>query len=182
MSVFNQQTRSTERQPTPSVDTANDNPAAQVPTDQKPDVVARPAVRLGKTLVFKGDLSVAEEVLLLGTVEGSFECTDALTIGISGRVIGDIRGRTITIKGTVQGDIRASESVAIIPGAVVTGEVEAPRITIVEGAQFNGSVKMTKADGEDLKEAAPVSNPNGTPPSSEAVEQLLGLLNQRLKS
>ena len=181
MSVFGQQTKTPEQVASP-VAASNDKPAPLGPADQKPAVSGQPAIRLGKTLVFKGDLSATEELLLLGTVEGSLECTESLTIGVGGRVVGDIRGRNITIKGTVLGDISASDSVVLILGAVVTGEVAAPRITVVEGAELNGIVRMTKAAEEVSMDAPPVDSQSDTPLSSKAVEQLLGVLNQRMKS
>ncbi len=182
MSVFAPPLRETEPQAPPAAAAVAGEPVADSTADRKPVTAARPGIKLGKTLVFTGDLAVGEEVLLLGTVEGSFECTDSLTIGAGGRVVGDIRARVIIIKGTVQGNIRASESVTINPGAVVTGEVESPRVTIVEGAQFNGSVKMAKVADESAKDAPVAADQGGMPLSGAAVEQLLGLLNQRLKS
>ncbi len=64
-------------------------------------------------------------------------------MGIGGVVIGDIKARAITVKGTVDGDLEASESIAITPTANVLGDLTAPRVGIVEGARFVGSVKMT---------------------------------------
>jgi len=140
----------------------------------------RAAIKLGKTLVFRGELSVGEDVLLLGRVEGSFAHSESLTVGVGGVVIGDITGRTLIVKGTIEGDIEASESVVIMPGAVVAGDIVAPRINIIEGAQFNGSVKMTSPVVEQPKNNVKLTAEGGL--TEEAVDQLLSLLNERKKA
>jgi cytoskeletal protein CcmA (bactofilin family) len=100
---------------------------------------------LGKTLSFKGELSAEEDMILFGRVEGSIRHSAALTVGMGGTVVGNIRARVVTIKGTVEGDVEASESITITPTGNVVGDVIAPRVCIVEGAQFNGAVEMPEA-------------------------------------
>lgn len=101
-----------------------------------------PVMVLGKTLSFKGELSADEDMMLLGRVEGSIHHTSSLTVGIGGVVVGNIHARVLVIKGNVDGDVEATESVTIAPTAQVTGDIVAPSVCIVEGAQFNGAVEM----------------------------------------
>ena len=68
---------------------------------------------LGPTLVFKGELSAGEDLLIQGRVEGKINHNRNLTIGEQGTVKADIRARNITIEGTVQGDLYATESVVV---------------------------------------------------------------------
>jgi cytoskeletal protein CcmA (bactofilin family) len=113
---------------------------------------------LGKTLHLKGELAADEDLVLLGRIEGSIRHTESLTVGVGGVVIGDVRGRVVTIKGTVKGDIEASEAIVIALSAVVTGDIMAPRVSIVEGAQVNGAVRMVTVSAEQiLKEDAAAS-------------------------
>ena len=126
-----------------------------------------PVMVLGKTLVFKGELSADEDLILFGRVEGSIHHTSSLTVGIGGTVIGDIHAKVIVIKGTVDGDLEATESITIAPTANVLGDLEAPRVCIVEGAQFNGNVEMTESP------AAEANAPDSVL-SDKSVEQVLG--------
>jgi cytoskeletal protein CcmA (bactofilin family) len=113
---------------------------------------------LGKSLHLKGELAADEDLVLLGRIEGSILHSESLTVGVGGVVIGDVRGRVVTVKGTVKGDIEASEAIVIALSAVVTGDLLAPRISIVEGAQVNGAVRMAAVSAEQiLKEDAAVS-------------------------
>src|SRR5262245_37573942 len=66
-----------------------------------------PVIVLGKTLVFKGELSADEDLLLFGRVEGAVHHTSSLTIGAGGAVIGDIFAKVLVVKGTVEGDLEA---------------------------------------------------------------------------
>jgi cytoskeletal protein CcmA (bactofilin family) len=106
---------------------------------------ARKVSVLGKTLVFKGELSADEDIILQGRVEGSIHHTQSVTVGIDGVVIGDTHARSIIVEGTVEGDLRGVVSVLIAATAKVRGNISAPRVGIMEGANFNGSVDMQSA-------------------------------------
>src|SRR5262252_3017670 len=95
----------------------------------------KPSV-LGKTLIFKGELSADEDLILQGRVEGSIHHTQSLTVGVDGVVIGDTHARSIVVEGTVEGDLRASVSVLVMATAKVRGNIAAPRVGITEGANF----------------------------------------------
>lgn len=97
---------------------------------------------LGPTLVFKGELSADEDLMIKGSVEGSITHTANLRIGQEGRVKGDIRAKHVTVDGTVQGDLHGGGSVVIRESANVTGNVYAPRVTLVDGARFRGQIDM----------------------------------------
>jgi cytoskeletal protein CcmA (bactofilin family) len=129
---------------------------------------------LGKTLFFKGELAADEDLLLLGRVEGSIVHTENLTIGNSGIVKGDLRARTVTVKGTVDGDIEASESVTVTPTANVMGDIVAPRVSIIEGAKFNGNVKMLPAAREARRTDATDIVASKEPLEPAAEQKLLG--------
>jgi cytoskeletal protein CcmA (bactofilin family) len=119
-----------------------DNPA---PSNSAPATAARKEMVLGKTLVFRGELSADEDLVLQGRVEGSIHHSQSLTIGVDGVVIGDIHAANITVEGRVEGNLYGTASVLIGASADVQGNVVAPKVGIREGAQFNGSVDMKKS-------------------------------------
>jgi len=176
MSVFNNQTpndrpAAPERRPPPSPfqSTAPVQPPVAAPVEGS---APRPSV-LGKTLIFKGELSADEDLILQGRVEGSIHHTQSLTVGVDGVVIGDTHARSIVVEGTVEGDLKASVSVLVAATAKVRGNIAAPRVGIMEGANFNGSVDMSSA------QAARASDPRAahaaeTGLSESSVERILG--------
>jgi cytoskeletal protein CcmA (bactofilin family) len=107
--------------------------------------IDRPAERgsvLGTTLVFKGDLSADEDLLILGRVEGSIKHTQRLTIGEQGTVSANIEAKFITVEGTVTGDLRAETSLLLKETAKIRGNIYAPSLVIAEGARFSGNIDM----------------------------------------
>jgi cytoskeletal protein CcmA (bactofilin family) len=153
-------------------------PAALQPHAQAP--VAKKVAVLGPTLRFKGELSAEEDFILQGTIEGSINHTQSVTIGNEGSVLGNIHARVITIDGTVEGDLHGSESVVVHETGKVVGNIFAPRVGIVEGALFNGRVEMTgRSDvqhGTDSQRASGrrrEQNPPGVPMTAAETENLL---------
>jgi cytoskeletal protein CcmA (bactofilin family) len=100
---------------------------------------------LGPTLRFKGELHAEEDLMIRGHVEGSITHSQRLTICRDGHVKADIQGQVIAVEGTVEGDLNATTSVAIMESGHLNGDVRAPSVSIVEGANFNGSVLMDAA-------------------------------------
>jgi cytoskeletal protein CcmA (bactofilin family) len=136
-------------------------------TQNKPSV-------LGKTLVFKGELWADEDLVLQGRVEGSIHHEQSLTVGPDGVVIGGIRARSILVEGTVEGDLHGSASVIVAATAKVRGNIVAPRVGIMEGASFNGSVDMSGAQSDSIETAATRSQRSNQPALSDrSVDQIL---------
>src|ERR1700726_272943 len=123
MTVFNNQVDRESPAPTPEGRTARTAPPAGPSSRSTLSASAHSATAsseaakkvsvLGKTLVFKGELSADEDLILQGRVEGSIHHTQSLTVGIDGVVIGDTHARSIVVEGTVEGDLRGVVSVLI---------------------------------------------------------------------
>ena len=83
--------------------------------------------------------------MLQGSIEGSIHHSQHLVIGVDGVVKGDSRARTLVVEGTVHGDLYALESISLRTTAKVTGNLFGPRISIADGATFNGRIDMATA-------------------------------------
>jgi len=173
MSVFNNQPdrgapAAPERRSVPAAPQPGASSAAATNTGAQ-EAVRKVSV-LGKTLVFKGELSADEDIVLQGRVEGSIHHTQSVTVGIDGVVIGDTNARSIVVEGTVEGDLRGTVSVLISATATVRGNISSPRVGIMEGANFNGSVDMSGSQA-----SARTSAPSADVGLSErSVEKILG--------
>ena len=99
---------------------------------------------IGSSVVFKGEMSADEEILIEGTVEGTIaHHKKNVTVGKQGRVTALIHANSVTIQGRVSGDIHGDVYVILADGCDVTGNIYCPRIKVEDGAVFNGSIKMT---------------------------------------
>ena len=115
---------------------------------------------LGKTLLFRGELTAEEDVILQGRVEGSIRHARNLIIGTEGSVLGDVYASHLTVEGLVEGDLHCSEAVIVRATAQVRGNIFAPRVGIMEGATFNGRVEMDPgAAGQGNSRPKPPQSP-----------------------
>src|SRR5215469_14094704 len=134
-------------------------PTAPRPTPAADDVEAPRIPVLGKTLLFRGELTAEEDVILQGRVEGSIRHARNLIIGTDGSVLGDVYASHLTVEGLVEGDLHCTEAVIVRATAQVRGNIFAPRVGIMEGATFNGRVEMDPG-------AAAQGNPRPKPPQT----------------
>jgi len=96
---------------------------------------------VGKSVVFKGDLTSSEDMTIDGRVEGSIEVRDhSLTIGPDADIRAGIIARAVTVLGKVTGTITARDMVEIQETGTVEGDIIAPRLAIADGALLRGSV------------------------------------------
>ena len=100
---------------------------------------------LGPTLRFKGELHADEELLIRGHIEGSITHTQRITVCAEGVVKANIRAQIIAVEGTVEGDLQAEKAVQVKETGRLKGNIHSPSVSIVDGAQFNGSVAMDVA-------------------------------------
>ncbi len=97
----------------------------------------------GSTLVFRGELSADEEILIQGTVEGTIvHHKKTLIVGKDGRVKGLIHANFVTIEGQVDGDIHGDVLVRLTGSADVSGDIFCSRVSMDDGARFNGTMYM----------------------------------------
>ena len=124
----------------------------------------KPAL-LGSSIAIKGEVFGSEDLVVEGEVEGRIELKNHnLTISGQGRIKAQVHARNVIVEGNVNGDIAAEEKISIQETAVVSGDLRAPRIAIADGAQFRGSVDMTKPGearpGPKLAQEQPLARPS----------------------
>ena len=98
---------------------------------------------IGPTLVFKGELSADEDLVIEGHIEGTIaHHKKHLTIGKQGRVKADIHASSVIIEGKLVGDIHSEGIVSLADGADVRGDIVCGRIIMQDGARFKGKIDM----------------------------------------
>jgi len=97
----------------------------------------------GDSLFFKGELSGKENIIIRGQFSGKIDMKNHdIIIDKGGNVEAEIQAKNIIIRGIVRGNICASGKVFIEKDAKMIGDISASRISMMDGAQFKGSVKM----------------------------------------
>lgn len=114
--------------------------------EEKPEISLSGHALLGSALLFTGDISGEEDITIEGRLDGCIKLNNHdVSIAPSGNLHADIHARNVIISGFVQGNIRASGKVVIEKSGRMIGDISASRISIMEGAQFKGSMKMSSS-------------------------------------
>lgn len=133
---------------------------------------ALPTAVIGPKIMFKGELTGEEDLLILGRVEGSIDLKgNHLTIGSQGVIKANVSAKTITVEGSVEGDIVATEHIAVKSASRVKGNLKAERVTLEDGAKFRGSIDMdmdneSKSDGRGNYASPSFSSPKDSKPDN----------------
>lgn len=114
-------------------------PDRKLSSPDHPDGVSQ----LSPTTVVQGEISCREDLVIRGQVRGKIELPENdLVVDDRGRVEAEIRAKNVRIKGNVVGNITASGKVIIERTGRMRGNLSAAVISIEDGAQFKGSVKI----------------------------------------
>ena len=118
---------------------------------------------IGPSIRIKGTLSGKEDLIIQGRVEGKIDLKkNNITVDKSGRITGDIYGKSITIEGEVEGNLFGNERIVLRQSGVVRGDMRAPAINLEDGAKFKGNIDMDSKDEQQptLKKVPVVQDRN----------------------
>ncbi len=121
----------------------NATPAYQSASPDRPTSILGPDISIyGQQLILKTKGSL----LIQGHIEGDVH-GEAVTVDDGAHVKGVITARTIAIQGGVKGELKGS-NVILHEHSVVEASIIQERLTIADGAHFEGSVKKAKDASE----------------------------------
>jgi cytoskeletal protein CcmA (bactofilin family) len=130
------------------------------------DTAAERMSVLPPSLRFKGELSAEEDLLIQGSIEGTIQHTQRVTVGKEGNVKANISAQIIRVEGSVEGDLSANHSVRVDESGNVRGNIRAPSVCLVEGSHFNGSVEM--GSSRNARKSDIPARPSGEPKAASA--------------
>jgi cytoskeletal protein CcmA (bactofilin family) len=104
--------------------------------------VSQPNVILADVEI-KGTLVFEQNLVSHGKIEGEILTPGSLTVGKTGSVAGDIQAGAVAIHGTVNGNVTVNDRCELKGNAQLIGDLEAPRLTMEEGATFVGRANVT---------------------------------------
>lgn len=115
---------------------------------------------IGPEADIKGTLSFEGTIRVDGKMEGKIESTEGtLIVGEAARIEADISVGTGVIMGEIVGTVQAKTRIEVYKPARVTGDIQAPVISIDAGVTFNGNCTMgpvTISDEETAGESIQV--------------------------
>ena len=111
---------------------------------------------IGPSISIKGEITGEGDLMVQGQVEGTIDFKNGnVSIGRTGCIKADIKGKSITIEGEVEGNLLGEKKIVLRPSGRVRGDMRAPAINLEEGAKFKGNIAMEAWDEKQstLKEA-----------------------------
>ena len=103
---------------------------------------------IGEGAVVRGQVEGAEDLHVMGRLEGSIALTETLVIGPEGVIHADVTARNVVLQGLLVGNIDATGSVQIASGGRMVGDIRAPEVMIDEGGALRGLIDMGEFDLE----------------------------------
>jgi cytoskeletal protein CcmA (bactofilin family) len=96
---------------------------------------------------FKGDMDTKGTLRIDGTMDGNVTA-DWVILGEKASLKGNIAARGIIIGGKVEGNLKAKEIIEVKSKGQVSGDISTTKLSIVEGAVFNGKAFMEKEESK----------------------------------
>lgn len=106
---------------------------------------------LGAGSSFFGDIETHGLIRIDGFFNGSLKTDGKVVISKDARCHGPMRAASIVVGGIVKGSLFCSERVEILTGAIVVGDIFAPRIDVQEGTQIHGDCRVSGPGAEIAK-------------------------------
>ena len=124
---------------------------------------------IGPDAHFKGELTFDGSAKVLGTFDGSIKTKGQMAVGQGATCNADIHAGKVVVDGTVNGDLTGDELIELNAGAKITGDITAGNLVVVEGASFEGHVRV--GAGMSIKKAhATDAKPVETAPKPASAE------------
>ena len=91
---------------------------------------------------FTGDIVSDSNIQIEGDIIGNVSCSGKVLIGSSGKLKGNLVCVNAEIDGTVHGELTVENLLTMHSTARIKGDIQATKLTIEEGAYFEGACVM----------------------------------------
>jgi cytoskeletal protein CcmA (bactofilin family) len=100
---------------------------------------------ISKGLKIKGEISGSTDLEIYGNFDGTITLeSNNVNIENSAKVKADIKAKTIRVNGEITGNLTAIEKILVTSKGSVIGDLNAGKVEIQDGANFDGNISMKK--------------------------------------
>lgn len=115
------------------------------PPDSTPSISSG-AARLGPACAVEGDLEAKEDIVVQGVFKGTLRLpAHTLTIDRQANVQAQVTAAHVVNFGQLSGNVQVTGRVFLAAESKMKGDIAAGRVSIQDGAQFQGHIKIEKA-------------------------------------
>ena len=123
-------------------------------TGQQTALAKNETTYFGKNLQIKGRVSGNGNVIILGGLNGEFRLKGRLKIAQPAKIKGEVNADVISVNGSVHGSLTAHERVHLDKTARIRGRINTTKLSIMEGAIFDGEINMGDQTSRPAKPTA----------------------------
>jgi cytoskeletal protein CcmA (bactofilin family) len=109
---------------------------------------------IGPSIVIRGKLKSAEDLVVKGRIEAEISSSKALFVENSGIIKANLKVQSAKVSGVVVGNITAEQKLEIAQDGRVIGDLLAPSIVLNDGAAFRGNIDMQTFDTPHAEKGA----------------------------
>ncbi|MBE0646953.1 MAG: polymer-forming cytoskeletal protein [Bacteroidales bacterium] len=99
---------------------------------------------LGSGTTVKGDIKLAGDFRIDGTLIGTIDCKGKVVVGASGIIEGEIICQNADFSGQVKALVKVAELLTLKESARFTGDLVTNKLAIEPGAKFSGTCQMER--------------------------------------
>jgi cytoskeletal protein CcmA (bactofilin family) len=114
---------------------------------------------LGESSKITGDIEALGTIIVDGTIVGHI-IGEKVILGEKAYVKGNIVAKNIILGGKIDGDLNGKERVELRATGQVFGDIFTSRLSIMEGAIFQGMSHMLQVDGIEQEGKKPAEQPD----------------------
>ena len=108
----------------------------------EPVVNANAISRISAGTIIKGEILSPCDIRIDGTFEGKIQSKGRVVIGESAHIKGDIVCDNIDLWGKVEGNIYVKDTLSLMEGCSINGNLNVRRLAVELGSTFNGNCRM----------------------------------------
>ena len=120
--------------------------AKNIPPSTTPPEAVISIIGVGMTI--EGDSETDGSIRIEGTIRGNIRAGKSVVIGKDGLVDGSIFTQDVVIAGRVLGAVHAESRLELQASSEVSGEIQALRMQVEEGAKVQGQVTVGESAGK----------------------------------
>jgi cytoskeletal protein CcmA (bactofilin family) len=104
---------------------------------------------IGKETSINGTVEAKGILRVDGKVTGQLITNGDIIVAESGIIEADVKARSISIAGTIRGNVEATGILEIEPAGKLFGDISVAKLSIGDGAVFQGACKMRNQQDEN---------------------------------
>ena len=108
----------------------------------EPSLTVNSISRISSGTVIKGEILSPYDIRIDGTFEGKVQSKGRVVVGETALVKGDIICENIDLWGKVEGNIFVKDTLSLMEGCSVNGNLNIRRLAVELGSTFNGNCRM----------------------------------------